>query len=66
MDYPIEKIKLIQNYPDGDILAFLDEIKKSDERKDLNFFLTHFVPANLVNENNNAIKYGLKTKIRYI
>lgn len=66
MDYSIEKIKIIQNYPDEEILSFLNDINKPTERKILNELLMPFVHETLVNEHNNAIKFGEKTKNRYI
>ncbi len=65
MKYPNEKIKIIQGFEDKYIINFLDEIKKREIRSRLNTALSPFIPEELKHENDNAKKYGKKTKNRF-
>lgn len=65
MNYPNEKIKIIQRFEDKYIINFLDEIKNREIRSLLNKALSPFIPEELKHENDNARKYGSKTKNRF-
>jgi len=66
-EYPEEKISIIKNYTDAELLDFLNQINTQDERQRLKKKLDYFVPNNLKSPNTpDYIKYGDETRIKYI
>lgn len=61
-----DKIEYIQSFSDNKILDFLDELSNSKLKDKYREVLDKFVPINLRHEKQNAIKYGGKTKERFI